>query len=413
MLYLICGAAMAALFPYVPVVLQQHGLDPAAIGLVTAVGALASTVAVPIWGHAGDAIVGRRRAFQLAACLAVALSLVLAGPIPAAVFAALIALLTTFQGTFMSLSDALAVNAMSDAHRQYGRIRYLSSLSFAVVVTFTGFVYDRTGYGPTSYLFAALSLALLIVVQWIPDLPIVRRLHRPVADRDVSGPASVAAGEPEAVASRRFGSFGEALARRPQLWAAMLAIVLIHFGVVAGWTFLTLRIVELGGQPSDVALSAGVGAFAEIPGMLLAGRVAARIGLRGLFASSAALYGLCFASWIVLGTPAALIATRAVCGISLAGLWVGSVLTMAALLPDRLQATGQGLYQMTAFGIAAVIANLLGGWIYVAAGHALLFGLATLAAAASIAVAWVALPRRGRDSGAVALDHMVLEAPLT
>ena len=48
---------------------------------------------------------------------------------------------------------------------------------------------------------------------------------------------------------------------------------------------------------------------------------------------------------------------------------VAAVLTMWVLLPSRLQATGQGLYQVTAFGLAAIVANLAGGSCTARFGH--------------------------------------------
>jgi MFS family permease len=144
-----------------------------------------------------------------------------------------------------------------------------------------------------------------------------------------------------------------------------------------------------------VALNAAVSAFAEIPAMLLAGTVAARIGIRGLVAGSALLYAACFVSWTVLNSPLAIIATRVPSGMAFAGLWVGGVLTMAVLLPPRLQGTGQGLYQVTAFGVAAVIANIAGGFIFGALGSAVLFGLAAVFAVTAGLLALLVFPRRG------------------
>ena len=58
---------------------------------------------------------------------------------------------------------------------------------------------------------------------------------------------------------------------------------------------------------------------------------------------------------------------------------------MAVLLPARLQATGQGLYQVTGFGVAAVVANFVGGQVYAGLGFAALFGgAAALAVAAAV-----------------------------
>ena len=65
--------------------------------------------------------------------------------------------------------------------------------------------------------------------------------------------------------TRRFGSASVALALAPRLPLALLAIGLIHVGILAGFTFLSVRLEQLGAEPSTIALSAGVSAFAEIP----------------------------------------------------------------------------------------------------------------------------------------------------
>ena len=60
-----------------------------------------------------------------------------------------------------------------------------------------------------------------------------------------------------------------------------------------------------------------------------------------------------------------IVATRAVTGVAYGGVLVASALTIGSLLPARLQATGQALYQTVAFGLAAIVANLVGGLVRV------------------------------------------------
>ena len=193
------------------------------------------------------------------------------------------------------------------------------------------------------------------------------------------------------------GSLGVALKVAPRLGLVLLAVAALHIGIISGFTFLGLRLVELGGSPSDVALSSGVSAAAEIPAMLLAGQAARRLGLRWIFVGSALLYAACLASWTVLDSPGAIIATRAITGVAFAGVVVGTVLTIAALLPADLQATGQALFQTTAFGIAAIIANILGGLLYATVGFAAVFGLGAVLALVAAAIGWFAFPSRAAD----------------
>src|SRR3972149_675937 len=126
--------------------------------------------------------------------------------------------------------------------------------------------------------------------------------------------------------------------------------------------------------------------------MALIPRVVAGTGIRALLVAGILLSGLTMASWAFLADPSLIVATRIVSGVAFAGITIGAVLTIAALLPPELQGTGQGLYQTVGFGIAAVVANALGGLVYGTGGATPLFlGCAVLAAIGAV-VAWRAIP---------------------
>jgi PPP family 3-phenylpropionic acid transporter len=374
--FLVNGAALGVFYPFIAVILADRGASPEQIGLVTAASSAAFSLAVPLWGHVADVILGRRRALAVAGFGAAVFVLLVGAPAPLVVVTIGLVGFSLFESAWGPLGDALAVNAITDHGREYARIRLLSSIGFAVVVTAAGFLYNVTGYGPSFVVCALLAGLLGIAALFAPD---VERADLAV----VSG------------ARTRGGSLVVALRIQPRLRLVLLALLLVHVGIIAGFTFLPLRLLELGGGPSDVALLAGVSAFAEIPAMLLVGSIAARIGIRGLIGASIFLYAACFASWIALASPLLIVATRVLTGFAFAGLWVGSVLTMAVLLPPRLQATGQGLYQVTGFGIAAIIANVFGGLLYGAFGAGVVFTGATLLAVLAGVLAVAVFPRTG------------------
>ncbi len=364
--FLANGIALGIFLPFTPVILAARGVSAGEIGMITAAMAAAFTIAVPAWGHLADVVLGRRNALAIAA-LAGAVAVLAAGaPIPLLAVAACFVAFSLFQSGWAALGDALAVNAVDDHTRDYARVRLLASGGFATATATVGFLYDRTGYGPAFALCAASAIGLAVAARLTPDLPRANL-------------AAVASGR------TRGGSMVVALRVQPRLRGVLFTLLLVNTGIIASFTFLPLRIVALGGSPSDVALSASLSAFAEIPTMLLTGAVAARIGLRGLMAGSSLIYAACFVAWMVLDSPVLIVATRFVSGVAYAGILVGAVLTMAVLLPPKLQATGQGLYQVTAFGVAAFVANLVGGQVYAGLGSAALFaGAAALAAAAAL-----------------------------
>jgi PPP family 3-phenylpropionic acid transporter len=326
-IFLLGGIVIATFYPFASVILNDRGFDPAQIGLVMAGGSVAFALSVPVWGHLADVRLGRAGALRIAVLLS-GLALVSFGlPWPAVVLAAMFLAFAGTESAIAPLSDAIAVNALPHPERQYPWIRLLTSLSFAITAIACGFLYDETGYWPSTLLYAP----------WLPVGGAGLAPDRPRADFHQLDERR-----------RRGGSFRVAFAVQPRLPGVLAAIFLVHIGVIGGFTFLSLRIVELGGAPSDVALSSGLSALAEVPGMLLAGWLVSRLGLRGLFAAGTLVYAACIASWVVLMTPQLIVATRIVSGFAFSAIWVASVLTMQRLLPPRLQGTGQP-HQTTAF----------------------------------------------------------------
>ena len=250
----------------------------------------------------------------------------------------------------------------------------MSSLSFAMAAIVAGFVYDRTGLRADADPVRAgrprrRRQRGRSCRTW--SAPTCERWRRrragptlPAGDTQPRVTPLLPSTEASPISSARFGSVGVALALAPRLPLALLAIGLIHVGILAGFTFLSVRLQQLGAEPSSIALSAGVSAFAEIPAFLIMGGLAQRFGIRVVFLASTLIYTACFVSWMVLDSPVLIVATRIATGFGFAGIGVAAVLTIATLLPDRLQGTGQSLYQTTAFGLAAIIANVGGGLVY-------------------------------------------------
>lgn len=374
LLFVLVGATLGVFYPFVSVILRDRGLDAAAIGLVTGAAALAFTVAVPIWGHLADVVVGRVRALQLAAIGSGAAVLTLLLDLPPLFVAATIVVYAAFQSTLSPLVDAVAVNALAGNPRAYSRVRLLSSLGFAVPTIAVGVVYDRLGFGPAPILFAIGAITTAIVARWAPDVPRLA-LH--------------------GGGSRAGGAFRLAIRIQPRLPRRLLGLALVHVGILAGFTYLAIRLVELGGGPSSVAISAGVSGLSEIPAMLIIARVIGRTGLRAMLIGGMVLYAACLGSWAIIDQPWIIVATRVVSGFAFSAITIPAVMSIAALLPQRLQATGQGLYQTVGFGVAAIVSNVVGGFIYAAGGPAPLFIACGALALVGAAIAWSATPARG------------------
>lgn len=382
------GLALGVFYPFISVILARRGFSPGEIGFVFSLGAVGFTVAVPAWGHIADVRLGRPKTLGLCAVGAGAAVLGVLVATPPAVIAGLLIVFWVFESGWQPLADAITVNAVKG--RDYARIRLFGSLGFAAGSIGAGFVYDAFGYAAAFVIFAAASGLLGFSSALVPD---VAR-----ADLDAHRRrASPRHGEDAAQRDRPrrrlgLGSTGVAFGVAPRLGILLLASTLLHIGIIGGFTFLPLRIESLGGSPADVALSAGLSALFEVPAMLVMGVVAHRAGLRAIFVVAALLYGACMASWMIIETPLVIVATRALTGVAFSGVVVAVVLTIARILPPELQATGQALFQVSAFGIAAIVANIAGGVLYEAIGPQV-FGLGAVLAGVAAVIGWFAVPR--------------------
>jgi MFS family permease len=172
----------------------------------------------------------------------------------------------------------------------------------------------------------------------------------------------------------------------------LVSVTLIFTGVMSAGTYLGLRVSDLGGGPIQVGLANGIASGAEVPGMFLAAALMNVIGARRLLTLASLGFAACTASWIWLTNTLVIMAIRFVSGIFFAGMVVSLVLVIAAMLPRRLQSTGQTLLQACSFGVAAILANMLGGVLYQVGGPMGVFGGGALCAVAGGLFALVALP---------------------
>lgn len=378
-LYLSIGTWIAAISPFVAVILRTRGLDTVTIGLLSGLAALAATILVPAWGHLADVLVGRVVAFRIGLLVAALAAVALWLPLPIELLAPILAGFGIFPVLFLALGDALTIDALPRPERQYGAVRALASLSFAVGVIIAGFVYDRAGYAAVPFVSLAWAALLFLIVGRVPDR---------TRDPEMRSATSKHGGQ---AAAGRFGSISRALSIQPRLWVVLAVFTLGYTGLMSSMVFVGIRIVDLGGQPSDVALSYGVAAFAEIPGLVLAGWIGRRIGIRWLVLVALIAYGVCVVSWGLLPTPAAINATRALTGVCYGALAAAQVLIVARLLPVALQATGQTLMQASTFAIGNAIGGLVGGVLYGQFGPTAFFGVAGAMAIAGGLGAWVVL----------------------
>lgn len=374
--FLALGAALGSYLPFAVLIQTEKGFDPIAIGLIGAAGGTLAILGAPVWGHLGDVTLGRRRVLQLAS-VAGAVLLVLYGLVDLPLAGAGLWLMAgLFISTLNPTVDAVGVVVTEGGSRSsFARLRVLLSLGFGVITIGVGVLYSALGYGAAPFVAGAAFIVVALAATRLAD-----------PRRDAAAGAS---------AGRRGGSAAAAFAAQPRLPFVLLTFALGMMGMITVFGWLPLRLAELGGDPSVVALAAGLEALAEVPAFLVAGFVAARIGPRATYLVSATVMGLCVIGIALLADPALMVALRAVNGVAYAGMTVASVLALGRLLPASLQSTAQSLSAMMG-GVVSIALGVAGGAIYQLAGGPALFAVTGALTLIGALLAVLTLPGRER-----------------
>ena len=134
--------------PFLVPLLDDRGLDAAAIGLALGAAGVASLLAYPAWGAVADGRLGRRRTIALTSVTAATggLLILLAGSDPLLITLAIsVAILGALP--WGPLIDALTLQELAEPSAAYGRVRAWASVGWAGSAIIGGAVWQIVGSG--------------------------------------------------------------------------------------------------------------------------------------------------------------------------------------------------------------------------------------------------------------------------
>jgi PPP family 3-phenylpropionic acid transporter len=356
LLFGLVGVVEAALLPFLPIVLKDRGLTAAQIGVVLSLGALTAFVAMPLWGDAADRRLGPEKTIVVAAVAAAVAIVPLTVVHGFAALAVAAVAITAARSPFAGLADAVALDHLgTDARADYGRVRLWQSGGWAVAACVWGALLQTGSIRLLPAIYIPCVLALALSAASIGAAPIVRR-------RAEAG-------------SRR--------AMLRSLAPFLFSLLLLFSAFSATFSFVSVRIADLGGGLFIVGFATALQAAAEVPVLRATPWLARVLSHRAMYVAGCAFFAVAFAAWGFLDTAVPIALVKLVAGIGFALAYVGSVFVVDDLTPPLLRGTAQGLARAVSFGLAAIVGSLVGGAVYDYAGpRALFIGCAAAAIAA-------------------------------
>lgn len=356
-------AALAALYPFLPLFYEDLGLTGRQIGVLIGVLPLVTTVSASLWGALADAS-GRHTLF---------LKVTILGAVAGAV---LIYLSSTFWGLFPSvivfslfstpivpLVDNTIFSLLGEDSDRYGQFRLWGSIGWGIGAPAVGTVVQRAGLSWAFFLYVLLMGITLITAFQM-------RIR----------PAGIGGDLRE----------GLRLLLGNRVWIQFLAALFIAgMGLAVVDNFLFLHLRGLGASESLMGITLSVGTASEVVLFISSERVLAKLGRRTVLSIAIIALITQLLTYSFLKEPWLALLIQALHGPSFGGLWLASVSFANKMAPEGMGATAQGLISTVLLGLGASAGSLLGGQLMDLGGSSLAFfwsGILTILALAIILI---------------------------
>ena len=366
--------ATAAFSPFLGFWFMDQGLSSQQIGLLSSLGPMVGLAAQPLWGMLSDRFGAEKRVLMLSLVLApiFAFGYLLAGE--SILFLLLTALLySLFNSSILPISDAMTVHHARTYGQSFGGIRVLGSISFAVVVTPLGYLYDYAGQEMMFFVHLLTMLAALGALTLV---------GQPQTSGLEKGTLLTGLGK---------------LLKRKTFVLFLLFTFLVAIGNHVNNVFFSVFLGHIGGNVSErIGLLNTVSALSELPFFVLSAYLLRRIGFFPILTATA-LAGML--RWGLLSlTPSfpILIASQMLHGLTFALFTAAGVTYVYEMSPTGLKNTGQTMFAVVNYNIATLLASNIGGWLIDHSGFSVLYRSASflsLAGAIGFALMWFTLKR--------------------
>lgn len=339
-------------FPYISLHYHNLGLSGQQIGLISAVGPLATALLAPFWGMIADLYNAHRLIIRLALAPVVGVIILLAQAKTFGMILVLIIVHAILLAPVMPFMDGYGV-AVSERYKlSFGQLRFWGTLGFIFGVFGIGQWMGGTITPTFLYAYAAGMLITCLVTFGLPALEI--NTSRPDLD-DALG-----------------------LLRQPAMIILLISSWLVSIGFSTFNTFFSIYLAELDGTHlisiANITLAAS-----ELPVLFYSNQIVERLGLKRMLSIGIIGYVLRFALLSIVPNASWVVPIQLFHTFSFTFYMLASVRMAHRLGGRELAATAQSLLA-SANALGSITGALVGGMLLDQIGIFLVFRLAALMA---------------------------------
>ncbi|NLV73438.1 MAG: MFS transporter [Chloroflexi bacterium] len=365
--YFFYYAALAALTPYLSVYYRSLGFSGRAIGTLSAVTTFVGLVSGPVWSAIADRYNKHRLVLggAILATTVAGFAISLVHEFAPMVF--IVAVYAFVHAPVTALADSSVMVVLGDRKDLFSRQRLWGAVGWGLAAPVIGQLTEQMGLQWGFYAYVVLNLFTLATALNLPS----------------SRPATKA-------------PFWHGIRDlfRQRAWIVFLGALFISgLGSHSSSGFLFLHLQDHGGDRSLMGLALAVGSFSEIIVFFLASRWLARWGARRMLIVAMAVSSLRLLLVSLIQTASWILPIQLLHGPSFSLILSAGVTYADSLALPGFRTTAQSGYGF-AGALAGVLGNLLGGFVYDAAGSAAVFRMGS----AGVLLGLLFLALAGRQS---------------
>jgi PPP family 3-phenylpropionic acid transporter len=333
-MYAMSSGVGAVYNSFLPVYLNQIGFTGAMVGTLLAIAPFMVLIAQPFWGMAGDRTKSINRLMRwIMGGSAVA---VVCYPLSQNFYFlfVMISIFSFFNSVMFTMQDVLTLQSIEHKKWRYGSIRLSATISFAIISILAGIVaeWNIVVLFPLT---AFLAVLTLLVTFKMPNI----RGHQTPGNR-VS---------PLVILKNK----------DLVLFTAFSFFVILTYGYFSN--FFSIYFIGLGADKGMIGIFWFISAVAEVPFLLFADRIIARLGIRSALILAAIVMGV---RWLILFFSSDVyvtLLTSVMHGFSFIVILYCMATYINNKVPKELKSSGQSFFALFGGGIPRIIASVAGG----------------------------------------------------
>lgn len=338
-LYFVLFGSMACYYPFLTVYFQQKGLSYSQIGVLYAANSLVAVISQPAWGIITDKYFNKRYTLLLTMTASAVFVLLFVSAKGFGLVLLAIILFMMFQSPIISINDAYCYEIM-DVNKdiQYGKIRLMGSVGFAIVVLALGGIIKITKINSMFFAYIILIISAAAILRSIKFKG--KKMRSSINMDDILG-----------------------MFKNRKFVLLTLSAMIVCTTQGANGSYLAILIQKTGGDVSNLGMLWFIIAMSELPAFFFGSKILKRVGVINIYLISLIFYSVRFFMDSICSVYQAVLVLQMLQTITYPLYFLATLQYINETMPSRMRTSAITAFTAITAGTGGLIGNIGGGFI--------------------------------------------------